>query len=1073
MNAIKGFSIFVLMTLCAQPASALDLDFYTYGGFSETVLAFQRVSLIFSNANYGPMIFIAAAFGIFWGGSIFFYRSLSEMSSGFPLKFLAVPIIGVVIYQGVILPKGTIHIYDPTRNAYEAVGNVPDLLVLLAGGWNKFERLAAEIEAGSSAYPYHEAAGGLGFNLLFNISTSRDDFTEHYLIKSLKSFYRDCSEVPAAIANSGFDIETLKSGTNDIYSYLDNIAWSSTSTSYYDMTTKGGRAVTCREAWVDHLKPALAVSSFFDRPLERICESAGFNAQSAAQLTTCKGLIDDLGINLFEVNSGHISLMRNALISQIISEAMANENPDVATRVMTNRDMMTDGIGAAINSQEWVFTFRSVMLTTVLGLIPVLVVFLVTPLAFKSLFLIFGLLAWAAVWGIVDIVCNGIAIDQSLRVMDEIRIHGLGLESFIAAPTGAMKAMAIFGKIRSYGALLSTVIVTSLFGISAYALSGMASSMQQTMEKSGTESSDKSFNPEDRGHQYSSLSSGQATESTVARMGFSAVASSASFRHGTDAMTSMVESDLLRAGGLDMGGAMAAASASRGGEIYGGTSATMAATGVAPPIGFEMAGGTAGAIASTAANAAHTQRTMNLASNEGIVRASRDSGVPLNQTAHNTGVMSYLSNLSDSQILESMSSNDILSGYYGNGMASVNGGRIMDGVATQYDGGKGQFFEDLASNRFGKDFAQFATAAMLAEKLDTGVFESSVQMNSTGFSVAVTQDNFHELSAGGLLTPAQENTIAKTIESGQPARLDFTFDPATGSIGDSTASSGNRAIANSNTTISEAKLFDRSERVDMSTRTDSSTSINSSHNEDHGFNVQAQSIQRLSLNPKLQDELANVFRLADDGSVLTSAEELQIDKGLADVMATVVSKQSMEGDGYRLNADAGVSGRFGLSVDSSNQLLGKIASIGTGVKAYADANVSVQGGAGYHITGADSEYYQANLIDAQQIRISSMEEGMKTAQQQVLIENRNIISSGGESLTVEEMEHRRDELKYEYAAQFYQEGFESWIEKHLEKSGEQSSDLKTEEIGEKMRSLSDRINSSQAISELPSNIIKK
>ena len=98
---------FLFLILFANSAFSLDLDYYTYGGFSETVLAFQRVSLLFNHGNYGPMIFIAAAFGLFWGGSLFFIKSITEQSGGFPLKFLMVPFIGVAIYQGVILPKGT------------------------------------------------------------------------------------------------------------------------------------------------------------------------------------------------------------------------------------------------------------------------------------------------------------------------------------------------------------------------------------------------------------------------------------------------------------------------------------------------------------------------------------------------------------------------------------------------------------------------------------------------------------------------------------------------------------------------------------------------------------------------------------------------------------------------------------------------------------------------------------------------------------------------------------------------------------------------------------------------------
>ena len=1034
----------VLLLLLTNSVLALDLDYYTYGGFSETVLAFQRVSLLFNHGNYGPMIFIAAAFGLFWGGSMFFVKSLTEQNGGFPLQFLMVPFLGVALYQGVILPKGTMHIYDPTRNAYEAVGNVPDLVIFLAGGWNKFERMAADIESSSSAYPYDEAAGGIGFNLLFNVSTSRNDYTEHYLTKSVKSFYKDCSEIPLVVTSSGFDLETLKSGTNDIYTYLDNIAWSSTSTTYYDIANKNGIALTCREAWIDNLRPALAVTSLYDRPLTRICESTGFNPSQSVQLNACQTLMDDLGINMFEVNAGHISLMRNALISQVIAEAMAEENPDVATRIMTNRDMMTDGIGAAINSQEWVMTFRSIMLTIVLGLIPFLAVFMVTPLAFKSLFLISGLFAWAAIWGIVDVISNGIAIDQSFRVMEEIRTHALGLEAFIAAPTDAMKAMTIFGKIRGYGALISTIVTGSLFGFSGFALSSMAGSWQQSLEKSGTESADKSINPEERGQQYNAMTQGYATESNVTRMGYSSAAASAAYRQGSESMASMMESNLLQNDGMDQGGAIAATASARAGESYGSTSAVMQASGVGSPEGFNMGGGTSGAMASMAANASNMQRTMNLANNEGIVRAARMSGMSIQDTANNSGFMSQLNSVNDSNVLDGMSGKDVLSGYYGNGMASINGGRIMDEVGSNYNGGKPQFFEDLAANKFGRDFANFTTASMLAEKLNTGVFESSVQMGSTGFSVMVTPDNYNDLVSGGLISPAQQTTLANDNYTG---RLDFSYHTPTESLGDTTASSGARGVSNNNVVSTSAEVRDLSTRVDSSYRNDASTSINSSYNEDRGFNVQAQTVQRVSLNPEMQSELSNVLRLADDRSETTSPEELQLDKGMADTMSSVINKSITDLDASRLTGNIGGSIRAGAHAQTGISILG------SGGSVYADASINAGLDQSWSTTEQDTEQYNSNLNEARMIRETSIEEGRIQAHQEVLRRNEEAINSGDIPMSVDQMESLKEELTYTYAAQNYHSQASNWFDSALEKNKSESSELNSEKIDEKLAEL--------------------
>jgi hypothetical protein len=1054
-DTVKHIACLALI-LCAAPASALDLDYYTYGGFSETVMAFQRVSLLFSHDNYGAMIFIAVVFGIFWGGTLFFTKSITEGAGGFPLKFLAVPLVGVMIYQGLILPKGTVHIYDPTKNSYEAVGNVPDLVIFMAGGWNKFERMAAEIESNSSAYPYEKSAGGIGFNLLFNVTTSRRDYTQHYLLQSLRTFYKDCSELPLAVSGSGFDMETLKSGTNDLYSYLDNIAWGGTSTTYYDVTNKGGVAVSCQDAWENRLRPALAVNSLYDRPLERICESAGFNPSQANELVSCKGLIDELGINMAGVNTGHIALLRNALIAQVIADAMAEENPDVATRVLTNRDMMVDGIGAAINSQEWVMTFRSVMLTVVLGLIPFLAVFIVTPLAFKSLFLMCGLFAWGAIWGIVDVVSNGIAIDQSFRVMEDIRTHGLGLESFLAAPTDSMKSMAIFGKIRGYGAMISTIITGALFGFSGYALSSMAGGWQSTLEKSGTDASDKALNPEARGQQYSSMAQGSAMESNVARMGYSSVAASTAYRQGVDVSSGYMESELLKSShGTDTGGAISASAAASAGRNVGMTSAAISASGGVAPQGFETGPNGGGPIAATTASAANTQRTMELAQNEGIIRAARMTGVTPADAAHSSGVMQQVQSVNDTNMLESLSGRDLLSGYYGNAMTSANSGRILDQVANNYEGGRESFFEDAAANRVGPELARFTTAAMLADSLDKDILDSSMLLGSTGFSLTVTPDNYDSLEAKGLISPEQQRTLAADGYSG---RLDFAYDGPSETVAATTASSGARGASTNDQLISATDTKDTStSRINRYTE-DTSTSRINRYTNDQAFDVQAQTVQRMALNPELRDELASVLRLADDNLPTTSAEELQLDRGLADVMSSVVTKQATESSSYQLSADAGAAGSVGVKFQTEQQIIGRVVNLATGASGYADGHLYARAGGGVSKQGVDSEHYQANLIEAQGIRESAITDGHKAAHQTVLKENQQLIEQNGVGMTPDEMVERREALKYQYAAEYYTAGATAWVNDALETSQTEVSGLRSEEVDKEMARIKDSLN---------------
>ena len=71
------------------------------------------------------------------------------------------------------------------------------------------------------------------------------------------------------------------------------------------------------------------------------------------------------------------------------------------------------------------------MTAIVLGLFPLLVVFLVTPLAPKSLMAMLGLLSWLTFWGIADAVMHRGAMDQAFMAVQEIQRHNMGLAAMM------------------------------------------------------------------------------------------------------------------------------------------------------------------------------------------------------------------------------------------------------------------------------------------------------------------------------------------------------------------------------------------------------------------------------------------------------------------------------------------------------------------------------------------------------------------------------------------------------------------------------------------------------------------
>ena len=102
----------IAIVLMADSAWALNMEFYTYGGFNPVMQAFLKIALIFSDANYNALFTVFAIGGIIIG-------AISGMSAAFTtgrllqLGWIAKVIAGAALFFALMVPKGNVTIYDP------------------------------------------------------------------------------------------------------------------------------------------------------------------------------------------------------------------------------------------------------------------------------------------------------------------------------------------------------------------------------------------------------------------------------------------------------------------------------------------------------------------------------------------------------------------------------------------------------------------------------------------------------------------------------------------------------------------------------------------------------------------------------------------------------------------------------------------------------------------------------------------------------------------------------------------------------------------------------------------------
>ncbi len=467
----------------ATPAYALDMEYYTYGGFGPITQAFTRLALIFSDAGYIGLFSVVTVLG-FLAGSISWFVQVSNGGKATPLIWAVPVIFGVVIYLGLFVPKGNITVYDPTLNRFQTIGGIPDAVVFTAGVLSTVERGLVEI-IDTSAAPdslYKGGAGGLGFKTLE--STRGSYIKDNNLRTSTIRFTKDCVTFELMRPGTDLSLDTLRNNTTDFLPELAKAVNPAIYTVYYDTANPAGVTKTCTEAW-NLLHPIYQSPSNYDEPLKKICGKSSFNPNNANEFTACKDLIT----NTLSATTGNpvapSKLVQQRQISEILYTFYFQDDAEIAMLMEANRKITSSGMGIGLTMNEWIPIIKAIMTAIAIGMIPFLALFLPTPVVGKALSAMFGFFCFLTIWGITDAVIHTAAMDYATYSFEEVRQSSLGVYSMAAFPSLSEKMLAMFGIIRSSGIMLASVFTMMLIKFGGHALAIMAGSLSGAVSNAG------------------------------------------------------------------------------------------------------------------------------------------------------------------------------------------------------------------------------------------------------------------------------------------------------------------------------------------------------------------------------------------------------------------------------------------------------------------------------------------------------------------------------------------------------------------------------------------------------------
>lgn len=516
---MKRLGSLAVMLLLPLSASAIELDYYTYNGFEETVAAFERLALILNDTSFWVLAGIVVLIGIVFGAMGTAVKGMSGGQAN-PIGWAIPILVGAALARGLLVPTGSIHVYDPVRNAYQEVVDVPDMVVLIAGVMSKIERSMSEVVDAASANPYSEQAGSMSFSLVQSALTTSIDNSD--LVTSLERYYADCGTFAIRTGYNGASMSELRRTSTDLKDTYAKFAHPSIYTVVYTAGNSGGTVKTCQEAWQNDLNPALdgGAAATFQSMREALCQRSGFNTGNATQMARCDDEIDNATALYGLPAASSTTFLRSVLLAKSTMDALDTEDLGEAQTALINRQMMAEGFGAATAMNEWAPKMRGFLVAITLGIIPVALLFVATPLVFKALFLIMGMFVWVSLWGVMDIVAAQMARDAAVDAFSQVQRYNMGLDAILMSPEASVKALGIFGKARGMALMLATFIAMTLFRFGGYALTQAAGDLQSHVNQIGEDAGRTTMLPEQSAAMMRSLAGAPGAAAMQASGGF-------------------------------------------------------------------------------------------------------------------------------------------------------------------------------------------------------------------------------------------------------------------------------------------------------------------------------------------------------------------------------------------------------------------------------------------------------------------------------------------------------------------------------------------------------------------------
>ena len=193
------------------------------------------------------------------------------------------------------------------------------------------------------------------------------------LERTLMNYYTDCGLPAMSLGTGGASTEELKRNSTDL-----RIPSRAGIVRRYRLSISGpgdtALTGTCAEVWT-YLSPRLSNPAIFETLLQASCAQAGFNSADPLQMARCESEMTN-ATRLYGVTAGSsLPFIRSVVMARSVSDALNNDDFKFRQRQLVDRQVMAEGFGAAEAMNRWVPKLRGFMIATVLGIVPLTLLF--------------------------------------------------------------------------------------------------------------------------------------------------------------------------------------------------------------------------------------------------------------------------------------------------------------------------------------------------------------------------------------------------------------------------------------------------------------------------------------------------------------------------------------------------------------------------------------------------------------------------------------------------------------------------------------------------------------------------